>query len=107
MDFRVSQVESFLQIFHKNIWQKQKTCDAKIAQKFLIQEILSGEICGWMKTNLFQRDTEKITLVEFLKLTKRIQKHFRVNLFLLQIVHLKAILGAGNEQRLNGFTKIC
>jgi hypothetical protein len=45
MDFRVSQVEDNLAIFHEKNQQKQKTCDEKIAKEFCVQKILSEDTC--------------------------------------------------------------
>jgi hypothetical protein len=47
LDFLATQVETLATIFREKIPQQQKTLEQKVfAEKFCVQKILSGEICG-------------------------------------------------------------
>lgn len=99
MDFRVSQVEISVEVFHEKVRKEEGTCGEKIAKNFCVPTILSGKICGEKKTETARsllRDTaEKIALVKFSKANKKeSQKTLRVNSFLLQILS-KAFLFGG------------
>lgn len=43
MDFRLSQVEKLLALFHKTLLQEQEARDEEIPKKFFVQEILSAK----------------------------------------------------------------
>lgn len=73
VDFYAFQVEISVEIFHKIIWEEERTCgEEKIAQKFRVQKILSGEIFSGKK-KLYR----KSLLWNFLKPTKKNLKNTR------------------------------